>query len=225
MSPRRVALHGFRLSVASTLDAHTKRMLYRGRYQRRKVRQLASKVEPNDVFLDLGAGLGLTALFASSMVGQEHVVAVEADPSAITLALGNFAANGCVIELIEAAAAAGDSKETDFFPNATFGASSCFPRAGGIEPIRVATLDLATLLTERRVTVANVDVVGAEHALLTGIDDFAQVRVLLVDVYERTIGYPRSVALVRHLFDCGFALDLAFSCAHQLVFARATAAA
>ena len=82
VSPRRVTLHGVRLAVPPTLDRDARRLLYAGRYERRKIKQLHAKVEPNDVFVDVGAGLGLAALFAATMVGSARVTAVEADPRA-----------------------------------------------------------------------------------------------------------------------------------------------
>ena len=36
-----------------------RRELRRGRYQQAKAAQLASKIEPNDRFLDVGAGAGI----------------------------------------------------------------------------------------------------------------------------------------------------------------------
>lgn len=221
VSPRRVRLHGVLLSVPRSLDANTKRALFSGTYERRKIAQLRTKIEPNDVFLDLGAGLGLTALFAATMVGEGQVVAVEADPTAAALARSNFALNGRDIALLEGAAAAGEGDAVDFYPNAAFGASACFPRARGIDAIRVPRLALRQLLVEHRATVLNVDVEGAEHGLLTSIDDFAAVRVLLVRIHEQAIGYPRSVALVRWLFDHGFAFDLAGCHGRQMVFVKA----
>ena len=219
-SPRRISLHGVRVAVPKTLDRDTRRLLYGGRYERRRVRQLRSKVEPNDVFVDLGAGLGLTALYAATMVGARRVVAVEADPAAAELARANFALNRRDIELREGAAAAGEDACVRFYPNATFGASACFPRAGGIEPIDVPRVDLACLLRERAATVLNVDIEGAEHDLLASLDDFAELRVILVHVHERSIGYPRAVALTRLLFDHGFAFDLANSRGEHMAFVR-----
>lgn len=221
VSPRRAWLHGVAVGVPRALDAPTKRALFAGTYEQTKIAQLRTKVEPNDVFIDLGAGLGLTALFAATMVGDGKVVAVEADPRAAAMARANFALNGRAIELLEGAVVAGDGADVEFFPNDAFGASACFPRAGGIEAIRVPRLDLGRLLGERCATVVNVDVEGAEHGILAGIDDFADVRVLLVRIHEQAIGYPRSVALVRWLFDHGFAFDLAGCSGRQMVFAKA----
>ena len=62
MSRRRVVLHGITLESTRVVDPQTQRDLRRGRYQQAKAAQLASKIEPNDSFLEVGAGLGFTAL-------------------------------------------------------------------------------------------------------------------------------------------------------------------
>ena len=222
VSPRRVTLHGVRLAVASTLDRDAKGLLYAGRYEHRKIRQLRAKIEPNDVFVDLGAGLGFTALFAAVMIGAGRVTAVEADPRAAAMARANFALNDRAIDLIEGAAVGGEDATVDFYPNATFGTSACFPRAGGIDAIRVPRVDLAALLRERRATVLNVDVEGAEYSLLSSLESFAALRVILVHIHEQSIGYKRSAELIRLLFDHGFAFDLADSHGRRMIFVKAS---
>lgn len=226
VSPRRIAVHGVRLDVSSpAIDVETRHGLYAGGYQRQKIRQLGAMIEPNDTFLDIGAGSGLTALFVAPMVGDDNVVAVEADPQTAAVARGNFALNKRVIELLEGAAAirgqaTRGADEVDFYPNATFGASACFPRAGGAVAIRVPRIDFAGLLAERHVTAVNLDAPGSEYEIVTDVDDFASVRVMLLTIGEQAIGYPNTVALTRHLFDHGFAFDLADSRGHQMVFIR-----
>lgn len=225
VSPRRVALHGIALdAVAPLLDAQTRRELRRGRYQQAKAAQLASKIEPNDSFLDVGAGLGFTALLTASMVGESNVIAVEADPQAATAARANFALNNRSIQLLEAALATPDAEAADgtvaFYPNAVFGASACSPRAGGIEPIRVPRVDLATLLAEWEVTVVNLEAAGHECDIVAGVDDFRAVRVLLITIHEKASGYESTVALMRHLFEHRFALDFVDSRGQEVVFVR-----
>ena len=222
VSPRRVALHGVRIAVASTLDRSAKRLLYAGCYERHKIDQLRTKIEPNDVFVDAGAGLGFTALFVAMMIGAGRVAAVEADPRAVAMARANFALNDCAIDLIEGAAVGGEEATVDFYPNATFGASACFPRAGGIDAIRVPRVDLAALLRERQATVLNVDVEGTEYSLLSSLASFSALRVILVHIHEQSIGYKRSTELIRLLFDHGFAFDLANSHGRRMIFVRAS---
>ena len=225
VSPRRVMLHGIALdAVAPVLDVQARRELRGGRYQQAKAAQLASKIEPNDSFLDVGAGLGFTALLTASMVGESNVVAVEADPKTATLARANFALNNRAIELREAAlavpAAEADDGTVAFYPNALFGASACSPRAGGTEPIRVPRADLAMLLAERDVTAVNLEAAGHECDIVAAVDDFRAVRVLLVTIHEQASGYERTVALMRHLFEHRFALDFVDSRGREVVFVR-----
>lgn len=225
VSPRRAVLHGIALETrAGVLDAQTRRELRRGLYQQAKAAQLASKIEPNDSFLDIGAGMGFTALLTASMVGASNAVAVEADPQTAALARANFALNNRSIELLEAALATPHAEADDgtvpFYPNAVFGASACSPRAGGTEAIRVPRVDLATLLAEREVTAVNLEAPGHECDIVTGVDDFRAVRVLLITIHEQASGYERTVALMRHLFAHRFALDFADSRGREVVFVR-----
>ena len=224
VTPGRVILHDVKLAITPALDIETRRQLRRGVYQQAKVRQLASKIEPNDSYLDVGAGLGFTSLYAAAIVGDANVVAVEADPRAVELARANFARNDRSIHLVEAAAttqeAAAEDGTVAFYPNTALGASACFPRAGGTEPIRVPRADLAALLAEREVTALNVDAAGCECDILAALDDFHALRVLLVTIHEQASGYERTVALVRHLLEHRFALDFADSDGQQVVFVR-----
>ena len=220
--PSRIVLHGQRVRVASPhIGPSTRRALLRGRYERHKVRQLRNRVEPNDVVLDVGAGIGLTALYAASMVGGENVLCVEADPRAADLAEANFAANGRDIELLRAGAVPrGEPSEVDFHLHEELGRSSLTPRAGGIETVRVPTLDIAPLLRARNVSVLNVDVEGSERDVLHAIDDFGPVRIVLLSVHEQVVGYERTNRLLERLFDAGFALDFPDSRGRHVALAR-----
>ncbi len=220
--PSRIVLHGQRLRVASPhIGDRTRRALLRGRYERHKVRQLRNRVEPNDVVLDVGAGIGLTGLYAASMVGAENVLCVEADPRAVALAETNFAANSRDIELLHAAAVPhGHPAEVDFQLHEEVGRSSLTPRAGGVGTATVPTLDIAPLLAARRVSVLNVDIEGGERDLLMAIDDFAEVRILLLSVHEQVVGYARTNGLLERLFDAGFALDFPDSRGRHVALAR-----
>ena len=220
--PSKFRLHGQRIDVASThIDAALRRYLRRGRYELHKVRQLRNKIEPNDVFLDVGAGIGLTSLYAASMVGPESVIALEADPRAVELAKINFALNDQPIEIISAAAVAnGSPAQVDFYINDELGRSSLTPRAGGVNATSVPTVDIAALVRERRVSALNIDAEGSEYDLLTAIDHFADVRVILLRINEQVIGYEKSIDLIRRLFDAGFALDFPYSRGRLIALAR-----
>lgn len=220
--PPRIALHGQRIVARSPdIDAALRRELLRGRYERHKMRQLRNRIEPNDVVLDIGAGIGLAALYAAGMVGAGNVLCVEPDPRAAALARRNFALNRQPIQLTEAAAAPpGAPAQLDFHLNEALGRSSLTPRAGTVATIAVATLDVAPILAERGISALCVDVEGSEHNLLRGIDDFAGVRVILLRINEQALGYGRANDLFQHLFAAGFALDLPDARGRQVALTR-----
>ena len=69
-------------------------------------------------------------------------------------------------------------------------------------------------------SVLNVAVEGSERDLLGAIDDFADVRILLLSVHEQVVGYERTNRLLARLFDAGFALDLPDSRGRHIALAR-----
>ena len=221
----KVKHHGVTLDAAATmLDRGTRRQLRRGTYEQAKAAQLAAKIEPNDRFVDVGAGLGFTALLAASMVGERNVAAVEADPKAVAAARANFSLNERTIDLREGAVntaeGALESGMVAFYPNAVFGASACSPRAGGTASISVRRVDLAALLAECEATALNLDAAGRECDIITAVHDFHALRVLFVTIPEQASGYERTVALMQHLFAHRFALDFADTRGQAAVFLR-----
>lgn len=220
--PSRIALHGQRIAIRSPhIDADLRRALLRGRYERHKARQLRNRIEPNDSVLDVGAGIGLSALCAAAIVGPKNVLCIEPDPRAAALARENFALNRQPVALTEAAAMpAGAPGQVEFHLSESLGRSSLTPRAGTIDAIRADTLDIAPLLRERSVSALCLDVEGAEHDLLAAIDDFAAVRVLLLNINERVLGHQRANQLFKRLFDAGFALDPPDSRGRQMALTR-----
>lgn len=218
----RIVLHGQRIVVrAPHVDAELRRALTRGRYERHRTRQLRNRIEPNDVVLDVGTGIGLAALYAAGMVGADNVYCIEPDPRAAALARRNFALNRQPISLLAAAATpAGLPGQVDFHLNEVLGRSSLTPRAGAVETVSVATVDVAPILRERRVSALCVDVEGSECDLLEAVPDFADVRVLLLRINEQALGYGRANRLFERLFDAGFALDLPDTRGRQVALTR-----
>ena len=64
------------------------------------------------------------------------------------------------------------------------------------------------------------DVQGSEFEILTEIEDYGAVRVVLLTIYEQVMGYDRSVELLKHLFDRGFAIDFPYTRGQRISLAR-----
>ena len=56
------------------------RWLTSGRYELQEARALAEFVKPEDVVMDIGAGVGFVSILAARIVGGPNVIAVEANP-------------------------------------------------------------------------------------------------------------------------------------------------
>jgi FkbM family methyltransferase len=136
---------------------------------------LESLVRPGDVFLDIGAWVGPTSLFAA-MLGAE-VVSVEADPRAAELLRANIAANPALaarLRVIEKAASptagtlrlGAPRKPGDSMSSALLGGLA---NAWEVQTIQPQALLEAVKAAGGGPLVVKIDIEGGEYALLPAL--------------------------------------------------------
>jgi FkbM family methyltransferase len=135
----------------------------------------ASELRPGDLFIDVGANIGLYTIWACEK--GAHVLALEPAADTFALLCENVALNGYKADLIRAAAGARDGIGT-----LTSG-RDCTNRLdpAGDEEVRVVTID--SLLAGRVAQGMKIDVEGHELAVLMGSRDaLASGRILLMQI-------------------------------------------
>ncbi len=125
---------------------------------------LREVLRPGDVFVDVGANIGVLSLVASSIVGENgHVFAVEAHPKTVEYLRGNVRLNKTEnVSIIHAAA--GDREGTVHFTSRRSDDQNCISNSGPKVPLR--TLD--SLLPDVPVRLLKIDVEGFELFVLRG---------------------------------------------------------
>lgn len=137
-------------------------------------------LKPGDVYVDVGANIGLHTLYGAQLVGDTgRVLALEAHPRTYQLLMQNIDINGYgkVVEAQALAVADQDGQTIPFHYYPTHPGMSGFVLAdwrlaehkGTLEPIDVRTITLDTLLaSDYRADLIKIDVEGFEPTVMRG---------------------------------------------------------
>jgi FkbM family methyltransferase len=223
--PRRVRLHGVWLEVGADATAAHRRALYAERYERGEARCVLRRLAPDDVVLEVGAGIGFLSALCARRVGSARVTAVEANPALLPRIRATWAANGVAPTLVHGvlARAAG---EAELLVAREFAASSLHPASDAAEAlhrVRVPRLAASELLAQVAPTCLVVDIEGGEAELLPAID-WSGVRKLILELHPHVIGEAKVRELLALLAAQGFGEERALSSTRKKFFSRASRA-
>ncbi len=212
-------IDGIRVRVHPSLSVKNAWRLVSGVHTRSERRLALSVVEPDDVVMELGGGIGMLSTACALRIGSERVFAFEANPALAPLIEENYALNGVAPEMNLCLLGA-EPGVRDFHISSDFSDSSLFRDttsryARTVQvPVRSITAELARV----RPTLLIVDIEGAEIELLPQAD-LAQVRKLIVELHPGSTGAVRANALRRRLRRLGYTeADKAGNC---ILFVRA----
>jgi len=68
--------------------------IYFGTYERKEAEIITQRLEPDDVVMEIGAGIGFLSAYCAKRVGNERVYAYEANPDLMDLIGQTHEANG-----------------------------------------------------------------------------------------------------------------------------------
>jgi FkbM family methyltransferase len=193
--------HGFRLRVriGDWLGRH---VFVTGEYEPATTRVVKSRLEPGDVFIDIGANIGYFSLLASRLVGAAgRVIAFEPVPQTREELLTNVRLNRAGNVTVRNEAVADSAGEARFFvgPADHRGISSLrsLDDASGVLSVRKARLD-DLVPAEVNVGLIKMDVEGAEYLALQGMQerlrrDHPDLVIEVTDSYLRGMGHSAAM--------------------------------
>ncbi|HEU4429626.1 MAG TPA: FkbM family methyltransferase [Myxococcota bacterium] len=217
--PTRVRLHGVVLELGPDATPALRRALYSERYERGEARCVRLRVEPGDVVLEVGAGLGLLSTLCALRVGSENVTAYEANPALLPRIRATYAANGVAPRLVNAVLAR-KAGEAELYVEGEFASSSLLRRSDAATRVRVPQHVVGEVIARVNPTCLVIDIEGGEVELLPAID-LRGVRKLILELHPHRVGETRTAMLVTWLTAQGLREDRAISSTRKKYFARA----
>ena len=197
-----VEIAGVRLPVGQHLSRKATRALYQGSYEKDEQRIIAARLSPDDIVIEMGAGLGFISSLCAKRIGSERVFAYEANPELRRHILRTYALND-VRPTIEICVLGSSGGTRTFYVEKNFFSSSTVRRSARARAIQVPVKSCNEEIGRIRPSFLIVDIEGGEYELLRNID-FQTVRKIAIELHERVIG-PAGVAFVRsRLADAGF---------------------
>lgn len=194
---------GIRMRIDRRMSIFQVRKLLRGRHTQHERHLVGHRLEPNDVVMELGGGIGMLAIACAKKIGGERVYSYEANPNLEPLIRDNYALNDVTpnLKMCMLKQAAG---------TCTFYISEHFARSSAhklddqeMKPCEVAVESLNDEIHRVQPTVLIMDVQGSEEELL-GFADLSGIRKLLVEMHPKVLGVSRVNALRRQLRKQGF---------------------
>jgi FkbM family methyltransferase len=194
-----------------------RRRIYRGVHERPEILAVQALLRPDDVVLEIGAGIGVVSAVIASRLDGPNLHAFEANPALIPVIEATLARNGLTAHVQQAAIGLEDG-EAEFYIADNTDSSSLVDRGlGAATRVRVAAL--GRVLRETGANFVVMDVEGAERELLAPPLP-PQVRAVCVETHPHVIGDEAVSAVIASLLGQGFVLRLDQSGRRVLAFER-----
>jgi FkbM family methyltransferase len=205
---KRFRIYDLDIEVPDHLLSPTiERGLEKGWYERDEVEIARARLAPGDRVLELGAGLGITALVAAKIVGSENVMAFEANPELLDVERRNASENSLPVKFSNFVLMPETRLPKDslvrFSVEKDFWASSISDAATAIA---VPSRSLEAVLAEFHPNVLIMDIEGYEVDLIEAAD-LSMINKFIFEIHYAAKGRSRTNAAVDLLIQGGCEID------------------
>ncbi|HEY6159007.1 MAG TPA: FkbM family methyltransferase [Gemmatimonadales bacterium] len=181
-----VTVAGVQIRVGRHMSPAVERTVSRGLYEQDELRLIGQLLAPDDIVLEVGAGLGLVSAYCARRLGSSRVFAYEANPDLEACIRETYALNQ-VQPALEMCAVGADAGTVTLYRDRHLWASSVVRQSGRVRPVEVPVKPLSDIVQRVRPTLLIIDVEGAEQELFDHAHLPSVTRIVL-EVHEHVIG-------------------------------------
>lgn len=199
--PRVINHAGVLIEINDYLSPKLIEKLYCGDYEKGELKSIRKHLQPDDIVMELGAGLGFISLYCSKRIGSERVFAFEANPQLERYIRRNCELNGLFPNL-EICLLSEQIGKQDFFIKEDFWSSSSISTKNS-RPIVVPTRSLNDEIRRIKPTFLILDIEGGEYEL-TQFIDFQTIRKVAIELHPNILGSEKSREVLERFAKAGF---------------------
>lgn len=213
-----ITIEGVRIRVGRHMSRRVEQSLAKGSYEREELRLISEVLSPDDVVLEIGAGLGLVSTYCAKRLGSGRVFAFEADPDLEPCIRETYDLNG-VEPALEMCAIGPKAGRVTLYRDKHFISSSVARRRVGAKPVEVPGKALSYVVERFHPSLLVVDAEGAERELFDQAE-LRGVRKIVLELHDRVIGPEGTDRVRQRLGEMGFTIDRRLSSHEHLVLRR-----
>jgi FkbM family methyltransferase len=221
--PKAYTYNGLQIPLAATQDLQrSRKLIFRGLYEREEIAAIETLVKADDVVLELGGGCGIVSSFvAKRLIYSQNLHVIEANGRLIESIKSVASANSIDFE-VHNLAVSSEGREGEFYVSDDFLSSSVIDRGTGAPSHAVKFVALRDLIRTYSPTLLIVDVEGAEQDLFDEpLPPY--VRALCIEIHPHIIGDAAASAVVRNIMNQGFEMLIDSSSNRTFSFQRLAA--
>lgn len=200
---RRLKHFGVILNVDdSNISKQMRKLIYRGWYENDEYRFVKRYVKPDDVVMELGAGMGFVGIACSKIAGSDNVFCYEANPFLEQLIRRNHESNAVSPDL-QMCMLGQSEGQTEFFVSPEFWISGVTSGTGRkvTIPVRSANDEIQRI----KPTCLVVDIEGGEVDLLHTID-LSGIDKIIIELHPSTMGFTAINDILIHCLEKRFSI-------------------
>jgi FkbM family methyltransferase len=180
--------------------------IFYGVYESKEAELVKKNIAPDDVVMEVGAGIGFLSALSAKVVGSERVFAYEANPQLMDLIRHVHDLNRVAPTVSNVLLGEGEG-ECTFWLEKDYWASSLIQGSQDAAPIRVKQIDLNQEIQRVQPSFLILDIEGGEYEFLRHAC-LDPIRKIVIEVHPHVLGYTGISEMLGWLFAAGFTLDL-----------------
>jgi FkbM family methyltransferase len=189
---------GVRLRLGGHLTQNIRERILSGNYEQDEMRGLSAILEPTDVVMEIGAGIGFLSSHCAKVVGSENIYAFEANPELEAVIRDTYELNE-VSPHLEICVLAHQGGERTFYLEESFLKSSLTLRGERTRAVRVPAKLLNAEIARIQPSVLVIDIEGGEFELFPRID-LRTVRKIVMELHPRNAEREKTKSLISDLY-------------------------
>lgn len=198
LNPAKMGIRGvFLQTTKDALPKSVRSHVFKGIYEEFECCMVEKNIRQGDRVLEIGTGIGLVSLLATSKAGEGNVLSCEANPALEAVIRGNYALNNWQPNLLMKAVTA-DGRDLVFHQDPNVLSSSSFDRNLNLNIITVPSVAMREVMALHKPNVLIVDVEGGEIEILPSVD-LSDVNVIIIELHPHIVGKEKIDALLHDL--------------------------